>query len=177
MRRAVGAVALVALLFAVASTRLFLLPPSDVLLPPSDAVQRVDAVAVLSGGDERLDIARRLMQEGVATTLAVSVVGAQPSVCQAALGFPVVCFRPRPANTAGEARQIAHLADARGWDRVAIVTSSYHVVRAGLLARQCVAGEVRMVDAGWRSELPRLAGTILGEWPALLAAMTVGRAC
>jgi aminopeptidase-like protein len=47
----------------------------------------------------------------------------------------------------GEAELLARLAAARGWHRVDVVTSQYHVVRARLLIARCYRGQLRVVGA------------------------------
>ncbi|MDJ0338177.1 YdcF family protein [Cryobacterium sp. PH31-O1] len=59
----------------------------------------------------------------------------------------VECFDPQPTTTRGEAETIAAFATARGWDRVIVVTSSYHVSRARLQIRRCYAGWLAVIGA------------------------------
>ena len=72
---------------------------------------------------------------------------AADDVCNSAT-FPhpgLVCFRPSGMDTRSEADIIADLADANGWKSVTVVTSSYHVTRAGRLIGQCTTADVQMV--------------------------------
>ena len=57
----------------------------------------------------------------------------------------LLCFRPEGMDTRSEAAAVGKLVEANGWHSVAVVTSSYHVLRAGTLMRQCTSAEVHMV--------------------------------
>jgi uncharacterized SAM-binding protein YcdF (DUF218 family) len=51
--------------------------------------------------------------------------------------YRVICFRPDPSTTRGEARQIQALAQSNGWTRVAVVAPVFHISRARLLVGRC----------------------------------------
>ena len=55
---------------------------------------------------------------------------------------PVVCFHPVPYSTRGEARSVARLAVNHHWTSVLVVTSRYHIARAGILFDRCFDGAV-----------------------------------
>jgi uncharacterized SAM-binding protein YcdF (DUF218 family) len=149
-----------------------------VLNPRLDSPQAVEAVVVLGGAEgERFDLGRQLAQTHDASlVLSASAVndGRRAGlIC----GRDVTCVEPVPYSTAGEARTIAALAAAEGWDSVAVVTTRYHANRARLLFQQCLDGEILAHGAE-----PRLGGlTLLSrrlrEIPATLHAVTFGRAC
>ena len=159
-----------------ASLYLFVWHPSD---PPGHA----DAVVVLSGGrDSRLDPAIRLVEHHVAPLLVISGAGYDPRwrtarrLCaHGAHGYRVLCFDPKPYSTRGEAEAIAALARAHGWRRVDVVTSRYHIFRAGILVRRCYHGHVATIGT------PVSAGTyavaVFTEWAKLLVQLTVERSC
>lgn len=63
----------------------------------------------------------------------------------------VVCFRPDPYDTRGEAETFTRLATRRGWHSVVVVSSRYHVVRARMLFERCFDGTVS--DAGAHESL------------------------
>lgn len=140
-----------------------------------------DAVVVLSGDHgERLPAALGLMKRGVAPTL---VLDGTPDfalwlrLCQEAQTFEVVCLRPDPDGTRAEAKDAGRLAEGRRWKRVVVVTTTYHVTRAGLLFRRCFDGGVAAVGAhppyGWSDS----ARQILHEWLGVIHAMTLARSC
>jgi uncharacterized SAM-binding protein YcdF (DUF218 family) len=88
----------------------------------------------------------------------------------------VLCVHPVPYSTRGEAETVGRIADARGWRRVVVVTSEYHVRRARLLFDRCL-GAARIDVVGTRPSLPRFALGALLEWPKLALALTFRRAC
>ena len=72
---------------------------------------------------------------------------AADEACNSA-AFPnaaVICFRPPDLDTRGEALAISGLVKANGWKSVTVVTSSYHLTRAGRLIGQCTTADVQMI--------------------------------
>jgi DUF218 domain len=117
-----------------------------------DPPAKANAVFVLSGSPKRLPVGIRLVQERYAPLLVVSEAPRHPSpleaeACGGKLGVHVVCFHAHPYSTVGEAEQLGRMAAKRGWTRVDVVTSEYHVVRARILMRRCYGGELRVVGA------------------------------
>jgi uncharacterized SAM-binding protein YcdF (DUF218 family) len=167
--------------FALLLTGLLLaIPVAGILLfvrPPTSPVESADAVVVLAGGTgERLRAAERLMDQGVAPTLVVSYGPSR--LCAGEHGFEVICFVPEPSTTSGEAAEIGRLAAERGWESVAIVTSTHHVTRARITTGRCTDAEVRMVDAG--SAIPtneQRLRLIWHEVKGIVAVSLVGPAC
>ena len=116
-------------------------------------VHRTDAVIMLGGAaSERLPAAQRFQQDLGIPVLVLSRTDtfgnrAADGVCGSA-EFPnpsLVCFRPPDLDTRGEARAISRLVELNGWKSVTVITSSYHVTRAGRLISQCTTAEVQMV--------------------------------
>ena len=149
--------------------------------PREDEPQRADAVVVLSGArTTRLAKGLDLMRERVAPTLVISDGNARGwaegnRLCDGGSDFDVVCFRPRPYSTHGEANGIAELARRRRWRSLVVVTSRYHVTRARMLFRRCTDARVRGVAA----ETSPLA-TVMNlpfEWGKLLVQVTLERDC
>ena len=162
----------------VACIFLFAWPRAD--SPPAHA----DAVVVLSGArDLRLDPALRLIARGIAPVLAISGAHQDPKwhkarrLCAAGRfdSARVVCFTPRPFDTRGEARTVARLARARGWRRLVVVTSTFHVTRARLLFQRCYDGRLWMV--GTRAPWWRLPEEWAAETGKLAVQLTVERGC
>lgn len=159
-----------------ASLYLFVWHPTD---PPGHA----DAVVVLSGGrDSRLLPAVRLVERGVAPVLVISGAGYDPKwhtareLCaHGARRFRVICFDPHPYSTQGEAEEIARLAQARHWKRVDVVTSRYHVFRAGIIVRRCYHGHLAMIGTPTDAETTAVA--VFSEWVKLLYHLTIQRSC
>jgi hypothetical protein len=120
------------------------------VFPATDGPGRADAVVVFAGGDGE----------------------------RQAEGLRLVCFTPDPATTRGEARRFAELAGRQGWRSLVLVTSTYHVLRAGLLLERCYDGRVRRVGTPLRNDHSWETGKQLaGEWLALGAVLTLQRSC
>jgi uncharacterized SAM-binding protein YcdF (DUF218 family) len=115
------------------------------------APRTVDAIVSLDGDrPRRLRKAVELAAEGVAATLVVVRAEAvAPELLTAgSLPFDVSSVTPEPSTTRGEARAVARLVEECCWRRVVVVTSSYHVPRARLIFRRCLACEITVVPAG-----------------------------
>jgi uncharacterized SAM-binding protein YcdF (DUF218 family) len=171
-----GAFAALVLAVWLAATAILFLWPSEV--EPS----RADAVVVLSGVRKaRLATGLELVRSGVAPTLVISD-GTAPGweegnrLCDgASADFRVVCFRPHPYSTHGEAADVARLARARGWRSLVVVTSRYHLTRARLLFRRCFDGPVGAVSAD--TSPGAMALNVPFEWGKLLTQLTLERDC
>ena len=121
--------------------------------PRTEPLHEVDAVVVLAGASgERLPAGLELMDQGIAPALVLSSTGSPGNVHSDRLcdhrpdaAFQLICFAPEVDTTRGEARRIARLAKDNEWDRVAVVTSSYHVTRASIFIEQCSSKDFAMV--------------------------------
>ena len=136
-------------------------------------------MVVLAGSPgDRLPEGIALVRRGVAPVLYVSDGERQASrsLCRRRAPYRVLCVHPDPYSTRGEAETVERIADARGWRRVVVVTSEYHVRRARLLFDRCL-GAGRVAVVGTRPSLPRFALGSLLEWPKLALALTFRRAC
>ena len=122
----------------------------------------------------RLRAAVALAVAGAAPALVVVRGGVvAPELLDAPLPFEVFTFVPDPSTTRGEARGVARLAEERGWHRILVVTSTYHVLRAGLIFRRALRGRVDVVGCGYdRRRLPR---DLAFESAKLLLALTLRR--
>jgi len=90
-------------------------------------------------------------------------------------GVRVVCFQPSPFSTQGEARVVARLARQRGWKRVVVVTSTFHVTRARMLFARCYHDKLWVVGSEW--PWWRLPEEWVSETGKLLVQLTVQRGC
>jgi len=122
--------------------------------PPQGTPHRTDAIVVLGGiSTERLPVAEKLQKDLDIPVLVVSTTGLAgnaegDSLCDENPDDPdLVCFRPAPLNTRGEAEALRSLISEHGWKSVTVVTSEYHLMRAGTLIEQCTPAEVQMVGS------------------------------
>ena len=149
--------------------------------PQTGRPVRADAVIVLSGDHgERLAKAMELLDQGVTSTLVLAgTPDSQRTIelCREAQRFEVVCLRPMPDNTRGEAQAAALLAGDRGWKHVVVSTSTFHVTRSALLFRRCMDAEVSMVGGDPPYAGRRMARVIVREWLAVGQALTFARTC
>jgi uncharacterized SAM-binding protein YcdF (DUF218 family) len=115
---------------------------------------RADAVVVLSGDrNVRLDPGIALVRRGAAPVLVISGARQDPHWLKArrlcrlgrTAAAKVICFEPVPFSTRGEARAIGRLARKHGWNRLVIVTSTFHITRARMLVGRCYSGRLWLV--------------------------------
>jgi uncharacterized SAM-binding protein YcdF (DUF218 family) len=107
-----------------------------------DPLQKADAIIVLGGEhDGREDYGLRLAREGWASTVVISDPygpddPVMQRVCHDTGHIDVICRRPEPSTTRGEAIFTRQLADARSWTRVIVVSWRFHLPRARLIFRE-----------------------------------------
>ena len=167
---------LLLLTFVAGSVRLF-------LWPREDAPKRADAVVVLAGSrGPRLEKGLELMRERVAPVLVISDAPAPGwpeanRLCRRGASYRVICFKPDPYSTRGEAQRVARMANRLRWKRIVVVTSTFHVFRARTLFERCVGIGTKVDAVGARYALQRTPRYVLSEWVKLAYAETVGRGC
>lgn len=146
--------------------------------PPQAKPHKTDAIVVLGGmSKERLPVAQELQHELDIPVLVVSTTGLSGNVegdklCDENQGdSDLVCFRPSPLNTRGEADALRGMIADHGWKSVTVVTSEYHVIRAGTLIGQCTSVEVQMVGSqpdlsagSWLDRFVVETGGLLDVW-------------
>ena len=129
-----------------------------VMFPREDQPVAADAIVVLGGLGSAAVVAKavHLAQAGYSGKIFISDAfggDTRPAnLCARAVPVPgtmitVECFAPHPTTTRGEAEAIAAFATERGWNRVIVVTSSYHVSRARVQISRCYAGELAVIGA------------------------------
>jgi uncharacterized SAM-binding protein YcdF (DUF218 family) len=164
--RVAGAVAVVA--FLVLSAVLF-------VWPRTDAPRRVDAIVVLGGASNRVTKGLKLASEGYAPTLLISTPDA--SACRYRItGVTVICFKPSPESTQGEARYVAKLASERHWSQILVVSGTAQTLRARLRFDRCYHGTALFDPAGV-STLIAWVRDVFYEWGALAKALTTQLGC
>lgn len=148
------------------------------VFPDAVAVPReADVVVVLAGGQgERLDRGLAIMNRAVGAPASLLLLSdaeepSRPEIAElcgtAGPDYAVACFRPDPVSTAGEARAIGRLARGQDWERIAVVTSTYHATRARSRVARCVDAEVEVVTAPPPGGLIERAQFSLSELAAL----------
>jgi hypothetical protein len=76
-------------------------------------------------------------------------------------GITVICRRPAPATTRGEALAARQLATERHWKRIIVVSWRHHLPRARLVFSQCFADRPGVVIM---RAVPRDEPMSLAEW-------------
>lgn len=151
--------------------------------PSTVEVKHADAVVVHASGETRLDAGLELVRSRVAPVLVLSDAGEGygrgggflESFCGREEPFEVLCPVPEPKSTIGEARAFGKLAEQRGWERVAVVTSRGHLARARLAVDQCTDAEVLPVAADPKASVS--VRKIRDEWLRAAGTATLLRAC
>jgi uncharacterized SAM-binding protein YcdF (DUF218 family) len=110
------------------------------------AGSHVDAVVVLGGEhDGREGYGLALARQGFASTVVLSnpYPSADPLMRKICLrhhgAAEVICARPDPSTTRGEAILTRRLAIERNWKKILIVSWRYHLPRARLLFHRCLS--------------------------------------
>jgi hypothetical protein len=143
--------------------------------PTRAHLERADAVIVLGGSPNRTPKGFQLVSQGYAPTLVLSV--AYPNYCPHGRGaFQVICFRPSPLSTQGEARAIAKLALAHHWTSLIVVSSIPQISRAKLRVSRCFSGRIAMVGVAPQS-LTSWVTDVAYEWAAYAKATLWQRSC
>jgi uncharacterized SAM-binding protein YcdF (DUF218 family) len=136
-----------------------------------DDLVRADAIIVLGGEhDGREDYGVSLARAGLAPTVVLSNPYPDDDpvmrrVCSVE-DVDVLCIRPDPLTTRGEAAFVRRLADERRWQRVIVISWRYHLPRARLVFEQCFSGQPG--DAVF-AETPRRYQYSWLEWEAVYA--------
>jgi uncharacterized SAM-binding protein YcdF (DUF218 family) len=171
-RRALVAMLVLVLAFAVATARILVWPARGM---PS----RAGAIVLLAGPGNRLPVALQLAVEHRASVLVVSLghlgYGGRCPAASSAPKVKIICFDPDPADTRGEAEFVGRLARRYGWRSVVLVTIAEQGTRARIIMRRCYSGSVYVVTApqAWY-EWPY---QIAYGWGALFKALFLERAC
>src|SRR5579862_9859505 len=116
------------------------------VFPSTGMPARADAIVVLGGSGNRLDLGYELAHEDKAPYLVLSLglPWVPPGACEGGRvdQVKVICFRPDPDTTQGEARAAAKLAEQYGWKSMVLVTTKDQVWRAHLRFARCYSGQL-----------------------------------
>ncbi len=145
--------------------------------PQRDQPAPADAILVLGGAhDGREELALRLARDGYAPLVLLSdPYDGSPLVnriCHGGYSFEVRCFDPSPRTTRGEGRELARLAEERGWRRVIVVTFTPHISRARYILGRCWSGELLFADPRPRLSPARFAWDYLYQSAGYAKAFT-----
>lgn len=157
--------------FAAASARLF-------LWPPTDAPATVDGILALGGdpGQLRAKEGVALAEAGYAPVVLVSLGGYPPVPCPTAKApVHVVCFRANPLNTRGEVEYGTRYAREHHWTSMLMVPERQQATRARLLFRRC--SDLRLVVVPVSAHGVTLLYDLAYEWAALAKALVVKTSC
>ena len=152
--------------------------------PHADPLTKADAIIVLGGdNDGRVQYGLSLADQGYADTVVLS--DSSPDTSDSAsrhacafstAAITVICFRPSPPTTRGEAMYLARLAQQHNWTHVIVVSWNYHMVRARYVFHQCFDGTVTMspVPRSYDFSLVRWARVYSYQYTALIKAFALG---
>jgi hypothetical protein len=133
-------------------------------------------VLVLGPSRSRLPEALGLVEQGLTSALVVSVDDEAECDIKVPEGVEVMCFRPAPFTTRGEARYIGTLARERGWTSLIVISSVPQATRARVRVQRCFHGRLAVIGVGPR-RLRHWALAVVYEWGALTKAMIWQRGC
>jgi uncharacterized SAM-binding protein YcdF (DUF218 family) len=129
-----------------------------VMFPREDQPGPADVIVVLGGlgsaavVQKAVDLAEAGNSERILISDAFGGDTRPAHLCAREVPVPgtsieVECFTPHPATTSGEAEAIAVIAVEHGWNRLIVVTSTYHVSRARVQISRCYPGALAVVGA------------------------------
>jgi hypothetical protein len=159
--------------FAIAALAMGLAAAIYVAAAPEGTPNDIDAVFVHAGGTgERVERGVEIWQGSPGdTVLILSEVESTDEIRRWCGGDDprILCTPPLPETTLGEAVMLDAIAREMELERVAIVTSDYHLRRATLIDQRCSSVEVVPVSAGNEVGAVTLAGKYLHEFGGLVA--------
>jgi uncharacterized SAM-binding protein YcdF (DUF218 family) len=166
------ALAILVVVFAAATARLFIWP--DLAPLPEQA----DAIIELGGPTNRDEAALELARDHRAAVLVQSTVVEEAGTHSCLPPVPdvtILCFHPDPETTRGEARAISELAARYHWDSIILVTTPDHAWRASWRVSRCYPGEIfvsttHLPVLSWLRQIPY-------QWASSAKAVTLERGC
>lgn len=169
-RKVLALIGLLLVLFVFATARLFLWPPSNT---PTAA----NAVVSLSGPwQHQANAALSLAHQGYSKIVVVSLGNNNRDLCPPAPPLiQVICFRPNPVDTRGEAEFVARLAARRHWRKIIVVPERSQTTRARLLFERCTGISMEFVPV--QDPSSRVPYDLLYQWAALVKALVLKPSC
>ncbi|GAA3633022.1 YdcF family protein [Microbacterium awajiense] len=153
--------------FVIAGLPLYVFPA------PSDP-HRADVVQVLGPAtDERVDAALRLIDDGLASALLVSVAapGEPASDLELCDREFVTCATPDPYTTDGETLLLEEYALSHDVHSAVVLTATGHVSRARFVYAKCYPGAATVVGVSTPSSLLDWAGVYVYQTAAFVKAL------
>jgi hypothetical protein len=163
--------AILVVVFLVASARLF-------VWPPTNSPAKVDAIVALGGvpGQPEAHKAIALAASGYSRTVVVSLGGYPPAPCPVGVDkVRVLCFRPNPLDTRGEAEHVGKLAASHHWNSLIVVPERSQATRARLLFKRCTTARLLIVPVS--DPASKLPFDVVYEWGSLLKALVLKTSC
>ena len=147
------------------------------VVPTSNKPRHADAVVVLGGHayQTRIHEGNAIARRFGGAVLVVSTPAGQVCEAKPAGALAIICFRPDPSTTQGEAREAAKLATQYGWQSIIVVATGDQIWRARLRFQRCWSGTLRMVRAP--SSLFLRLRTVPYETAATIKAEVLQRSC
>ena len=151
--------------------------------PHGDPLSKADAIVVLGGDkDGRVDYGLDLARQGYADTVVISdsYDAGDPMITRACASgtaaITVICFRPDPFTTRGEAMFVQRAATQHHWKHVIVVSWNFHMVRARYIFGQCFDGAVTMrpVPRPYNYDLARWTFTYAYQFSGMVKAAVLG---
>lgn len=174
LRRLLVAAAIVFVVFACATARLFVWPDLPALPDHADAIIELAGPNNAGRDSEAVSLAQR----GLAPVLIQSTVPEEAGTDRClppVAGVTIMCFHPDPGTTRGEAEYIGTLAAEHHWTSVILVTTPDQAWRGQLRVSRCFPGKVYVATTSLPlSEWP---GQIMYQWGASFKALFVERDC
>lgn len=169
-RRVLVIVGVFVTLFLVVTARLF-------FWPPTDSPTHVDAIVALGGdpGQLRAGVALSLARAGYASFVIVSLGNGSARCPPHPPRVRVICFRPNPLDTRGEAEFVSRLAARRHWHKLIVVPERSQTTRARILFKRCTDDSLEMVPI--TDPITRLPLDVAYEWAALFKALVLKTSC
>lgn len=150
--------------------------------PSQSAPVRADVVFVIGPPDAwRVEWARELAEQGLVSAVMISVpdAAAVDACAEGSLGgVPVLCERPDPFTTQGEARWLRAEMSEHGWSTATVITVTPHVLRTRLYFERCVPEGVNVVGrATGLTTVQQWFGQVLYQLGGLMKATFVTTGC
>lgn len=166
MRKAVGAIVAVGLMLTAAAA-------TFIASAPELSATEIDAVFVHAGGTgERLQRGLEIWDGAGETTLLILSLAESPAEISGWCSGDdpsILCESPDPVTTFGEAVMLDEIADRLAIDRIAVVTSDYHLRRATMIDTRCTTIEIVPISAGNEVGVLTLIGKYVHEFGGLIA--------